>query len=97
MSEQGSQREVTPLRCKLTYRPISGADAQAGEGICLTGSEIRFRGESPLTIGVASEVCIEAVGGLSPPLNAYVEVSRCEDDESGGYLITGVIKGIRSL
>jgi len=46
---------------------------------------------------VAAEVCIEAVRGLSPPLKVYIEVARCEDAEADGYLLTGLIKGIRSL
>lgn len=97
MSVQASHRKETSLCCRLTYRSISGADALPGEGVCLTGDEIRFLGHSPLSIGVAAEVCIEAVKGMSPPLKVYIEVARCEKAEAGGYLLTGIIKGIRSL
>lgn len=97
MSVQASRREETSLCCSLTYRSISETEAATGEGVCLTGSEIRFHGRSPLSIGVAAEVCIEAVRGLSPPLKVYIEVARCEDAEADGYLLTGLIKGIRSL
>jgi hypothetical protein len=95
-SINGRSSQETPIHCKVVYRRISEPDGVAGEGISFSGGGIQFRGALPLRIAEAAEVHIDAVKGLSPPLTAYIEVSRCDREDSGNYRISGVIKGIRS-
>lgn len=95
-SIDGRAIQETPLHGKVVYRRIADSDGVAGEGISFSGGGIQFRGALPLRIAEAAEVRIDAVKGLSPPLTAYIEVSRCDREDSGNYRIAGVIKGIRS-
>lgn len=85
-----------PLNSEVAYRPIAEAAASSGQGIALSGDGIRFRGPRALKPGTAAEVRIAPVRGLSPPLTAYIEVSRCDAEPGGEFRIAGVIKGIRS-
>lgn len=92
----GRTIQETPLHGKVVYRRMADPDGVVGEGISFSGGGIQFRGRLPLRIAEAAEVRIDAVKGLSPPLIAYIEVSRCDREDSGSYRIAGVIKGIRS-
>ncbi|RQW84135.1 MAG: hypothetical protein EHM62_01090 [Methylococcus sp.] len=88
--------DETPLHSRVEYRHIAASETCSGEGIALSGAGIRFRGDGPLPVGEAAEVRIGAVKGLAPPLLAYIEVSHCERETTGGWRIAGVINGIRS-
>lgn len=96
---KNEERRVSPenpLRGKVLYRHIAASEPVQGEGISFSGSGIQFSGSHPLPRGEAAEVRIDAVKGLSPPLTAYIEVTRCDLDEVLGYRIDGLVKGIRS-
>lgn len=88
--------QETPLHGKVAYRRIGGAGWSRGEGISYSGGGIQFQGEAALPAEQAAEVHMDAVKGMSPPLTAYIEVTRCDASETGGYHIAGVIKGIHS-
>ena len=99
MSVKNEDRRISPenpLRGKVLYRRIAESEPVQGEGISFSGSGIQFSGPRSLTQGEAAEVRIDAVKGLSPPLTAYIEVTRCEPDDAKGYRIDGLVKGIRS-
>lgn len=81
--------------CQLRYRALSGLDFQPGLVVSLKGDEILFWGQAGLEPGSASEVRVDEVKGVAPPVIAYIEVSACEADASG-YRISGLIKGIRA-
>ena len=85
-----------PLHGKVLYRRIAESEPVEGEGISFSGSGIQFSGAHPLSRGEAAEVRIDAVKGLSPPLTAYIEVTRCDPDNVKRYRIEGLVKGIRS-
>ena len=88
--------QETLLHDKVVYRRIGVAEWSRGEAIAYSGGAIQFKGEAPLPAELAAEVHMEAVKGMAPPLATYIEVTRCEAIETGGYLIVGVIKGIHS-
>jgi hypothetical protein len=85
-----------PLHCGLVYRPIAEAATFEGVGICWSGSGIEFRGSHPLLDGVAAEVRIEGVKGVSPSWRAFIEVTDCWPQAEGGFHMKGWIKGILS-
>lgn len=95
-SIDGRHIQETPLHCKVIYRRIAEPHPVTGEGISFSGGGIQFRGSLALRIAEAAEVHIDAVKGLSPPLTAYIEISACDQEESGNYRIAGLIKGLRS-
>lgn len=88
--------QETVLHGKVAYRRIGATTWLQGEGISSSGGGIQFRGEAPLPAELAAEVHMDAIKGMSPPLTAYIEVTRCDAVETGGYRIMGVIKGIHS-
>jgi hypothetical protein len=98
MLEYEEKRQFTrsQTNCRIRYR-LAGSDAYS-EGICLniSGSGILFRGNAPLEVGKAAELHLASENKITPPLAAYIEVVRCEQDEGGDYRIAGAIKGIRS-
>lgn len=96
MNTKGSRiLHIAPIHC-LTYRHVAETSLTPGDGIAFSGGEIQFRGPLALPLAQAAEVRIEAVKGISPPLTAYIEVTRCDRTGGGGYHIAGVIKGIRT-
>lgn len=84
------------LHGKVAYRQIGATTWFRGEGISSSGGGIEFTGEEPLRAELAAEVHMDAIRGMSPPLTAYIEVTRCDAIGFGAYRITGVIKGIHS-
>lgn len=93
-NEEPREGPENPLRGKVLYRPIAQSEPIEGGGIAFSGSRIRFSGGQSLSEGAAAEVQIEAVRGLSPPLTAYIEISRCEPDDRLGFCIEGTVKGL---
>lgn len=82
--------------CPLRYRSLARPEFHPGIALALGGGDALFCGQEALSPGLAAEVRVDAVKGVAPPLTLYVEISTCDAEISGGYRMSGVIKGIRS-
>lgn len=80
--------------CSLSYRPIDGGPAHAGRCLNLSGSGVLFHGPAPAETGHAMEVTVLPDNRLTPPMDAFVEVTRCSRD-GDGFEIAAIIKGIK--
>lgn len=98
MMEFEENRHFTRMQahCRMTFKR---ADAGAiHEGLCLniSGSGILFQSDRPVEPGKAMEIHTQPANKITPPLTAYIEVTRCTRTDGGFYLIAGAIKGIKS-
>lgn len=97
LPKEKTDPQENPLCCALTYRRAADDVFVSGDGIGWSARTIRFQGMHSLADGDATEVRLEAVKGLFPPLMVLAEVSACQSIMGGRYEITGQIKGILTL
>lgn len=80
--------------CRLSYRPLDGGPAHEGRCLNISGSGLLFHGTAAAETGRALEITVLPDTHLTPPLDAFVEVSRCQR-EGDGFEIAAIIKGIK--
>lgn len=86
----------TSANCRLTYRCIEDSQVQSGHCDNVSSNGIAFHGLYAVTVGQALEIALLSEQASMPPLNAYVEVVRCEK-HGGDYLIAALIQAIKGL
>lgn len=97
LEQNGERRQFIRMqtRCKMTYRfPQS---TETFEATCqdLSGAGIKFTTCRPIDLGKALEIRIAPANPVTPPLEAFVEVLRVEEQD-GEYEVAAAIKGIKS-
>jgi hypothetical protein len=81
--------------CKMTYRLADTRNYHEGTCVNLSGSGILFNGDTSVNAGAAMEVRLEPDNRITPPLIAYIEVTRCMPEGENRFSIAGLIKGIK--
>ena len=91
-SDQRKYRRID-TDCPLHYQAVDGSSTHEGRCINLSGNGLLFHGPVAVEAGRALEVSVLPDNRLTPPLNAFVEVSRCSPD-GDGFEIAATIKAI---
>ena len=81
--------------CEITYKYPDSDQLYIGECLNISGAGILFRAEKLLEIGTALEVTIAPKNALTPPMKAYVEVTRSKEVEPGVFEVGTEIKGLK--
>lgn len=72
-----------PVECQLEYDENGHHETRIGYVKNLSGDGILFHADHPIPVGTEMHITVKAGSSLTPPLEAEIEVIRCEltDDE----------------
>lgn len=79
---------------RLSYRPVNGVQAHPAYCRNISGNGLLFHGPIAVTVGHALEITLSPDNHPTPPLDAFVEVTRCEPHDDG-FEIAAIITGIK--
>lgn len=82
------------MNAPVEYK-LNNSDSWAtGTGIDLSGSGVSFSSSEALSVGDELLLKVNPVTPVTPSLEVEVTVTRCEDDNSGEFIISSKINNI---
>ncbi|WP_228160541.1 MULTISPECIES: PilZ domain-containing protein [Marinobacter] len=97
MRDYSEKRDFHRMRVNTPVE-ISDSQGRQLEGICkdLSGTGMQLAVQDAMPVGTQLQTRLPSSNDRFPPLEATVEVLRCELDESGdGYLVGAAIQEIK--
>ncbi len=79
------------LACNAEYVIDDSGTSSHGTVTTLSGDGISIIADQSVAPGTEIKVCIKPENDVTPPLDVVMEVLRCEQQESSGYLLAGSI------
>lgn len=97
MLEHNEKRDFIRMdtNCKMKFKKPGAGSFSDGTCLDLSGAGIRFESSQEVEVGKALEICITPEREVTPPLEALIEVIRCEPLGETKWEIAASIKGIK--
>ena len=82
------------LDCTLEYQFPNDDEVHCGTVKNLSATGIMFVSKQSIAEGTELLIKLTPENTITPPMSAEIVITRCDDHESGGYLLAGEISSI---
>lgn len=97
MLEPDEKRDFMRMdaHCRMTFKKPGSEIVSNGTCLNLSGAGLKFETDQKVETGHAYEICIIPEKDVTPPLDALIEVIRCEQTSETKWQVAASIKGIK--